>query len=167
MVLSYEPHVPHIRSLIWILSIEIIVSLIIRYSHWLYINVLISPLPKSVIARIFTSRLVLHIVDHAKFYVKSWVLIFFLMIFVYEMGLSFVAISLRFTRVPTILGDFVAYTNSSYTYWGIEKATHSNTPAGWLCKVCLVLCGLVQVGILWVVILVCRILLCRLVLGLL
>ena len=167
VLLSDEPHVPHIRSLIWILPIEIIVSLIIRYSHWLYINILITPLPKCVIARIFTSRLVVHIVDHAKFYVKCRVLIFFLLIFVDEVGLCFVAISLRFTRVPTILGDFVTYSNASNTHWGIKEATDPNTPAGWLCKVCLVLCGLVQVGILCVVILVCRIRLCRLVLGLL
>ena len=167
MVLSDEPHVPHIRSLIWILPIEIIVSLIIGYSHWLYINILITPLPKSVVARIFTSRFVLHIVDHTEFYVKLWVLIFFLLVFIDEVGLGFVAISLRFAGVPAILGDFVAYSNASYTYWGIEEATNSYTPTGWLCKVSLVLCGLVQVGILCVVILVCRVWLCWLVLGLL
>ena len=167
MVLSDEPHVPHICSLIWILPVEVIISLIIWYSHWLYIYILITPLHKSVIARIFTSRLVLHIVDHAKLYVKCWVLIFFLLIFADEMGLGLITISLWFTRVPTILSYFVAYSNTSYTYWRIKKATNSNAPACWLSKVSLVLCGLVQVGILCVVILVCRILLCRLVLGLL
>lgn len=75
------------------------------------------------------------------------------------MSLSFVTVTLRLTRVATVLSNLVADTYASDAHRWIKKATDAHSSTGWLCKVWLLLCGLVEVCIFRVVILVGHVLL--------
>ena len=74
-------------------------------------------------------------------------------------SLSLVTIALRFTRVATVLCNFIADANTSDANRWIEKATNAHAPTGRLSKVWLLLCCLVEVSIFRVIILVGHVLL--------
>ena len=75
------------------------------------------------------------------------------------MSLSFITVTLRLTRIATVLSNLVADSYASDANRWIKKAADAHSSTGWLCKVWLLLCGLVEVCVFRVVILVGHVLL--------